>query len=90
VKQNFLASPPASLASASALAGTVDIDLTSQPLGTGSDGQPVYLRDIWPSHADVVRRQAREVADADVRDTHAAAFDGDERWREVPTSNTVT
>ena len=48
---NYLASPP--LVVAYALAGTMDIDLTTDPLGTGSDGQPVYLRDIWPSQAEI-------------------------------------
>ena len=51
VKANYLASPP--LVVAYALAGTVDIDLTTEPLGTGSDGRPVYLKDIWPSPAEI-------------------------------------
>jgi aconitate hydratase len=51
VKANYLASPP--LVVAYALAGTMDIDLTSDPLGEGSDGQPVFLRDIWPSNEEV-------------------------------------
>src|SRR5262249_28648475 len=51
VKMNYLASPP--LVVAFALAGTVDIDLTTQPLGTGSDGKPVFLRDIWPSNKEI-------------------------------------
>ena len=50
-KLNYLASPP--LVVAYALAGTMDTDLTTDPLGTGSDGQPVYLRDIWPSQAEI-------------------------------------
>src|SRR5204863_7490480 len=51
VKMNYLASPP--LVVAYALAGTVDIDLTTEPLGNGSDGQPVFLRDIWPSTQEI-------------------------------------
>ncbi|MFX5522035.1 aconitase family protein, partial [Acinetobacter baumannii] len=51
VKMNYLASPP--LVVAYAIAGTTDIDLTTQPLGTGSDGQPVFLRDIWPSNKEI-------------------------------------
>ena len=51
VRMNFLASPP--LVVAYALAGTLDIDLTTEPLGTGSDGKPVYLADIWPSDQEV-------------------------------------
>jgi aconitate hydratase len=51
VKMNYLASPP--LVVAYALAGTVNIDLTKEPLGTGSDGKPVYLRDIWPTNKEI-------------------------------------
>src|SRR5437867_4863109 len=51
VKANYLASPP--LVVAYALAGTTDIDLTTEPLGEGKNGQPVYLKDIWPTHEEV-------------------------------------
>jgi aconitate hydratase len=51
VKMNYLASPP--LVVAFALAGMVDIDLTTQPLGNGSDGKPVYLKDIWPTNKEI-------------------------------------
>ena len=51
VKMNYLASPP--LVVAYALAGTMDIDLTTEPLGTGSDGEPVYLADVWPAEEEV-------------------------------------
>ena len=53
VKMNYLASPP--LVVAYALAGTMDIDLTTEPLGTGTDGQPVFLKDIWPAETDVAQ-----------------------------------
>ena len=54
VRANYLASPP--LVVAYALAGTVDIDFEKEPLGTGSDGKPVFLRDIWPTQKEVSRR----------------------------------
>ena len=82
VKAAFLASPP--LVVAFALAGRVDIDLTTEPIGTGSDGQPVMLADIWPS-ADEVREVVEDTIDADLfREYYASVFDGDERWRAIP------
>ena len=75
----ILASPP--LVVAFALAGRVDIDLTTQPLGTGSDGRPVFLADIWPS-PDEIRSVIADSIDADLfRRTYAVVFEGDERWR---------
>ncbi len=65
VKMNFLASPP--LVVAYAIAGTTDIDLTTQPLGTGSDGQPVFLRDIWPSNKGNRRCHRRDHRPGDVQ-----------------------
>jgi len=88
VKQNFLASPP--LVVAFALAGTVDIDLTTEPLGIGSDGQPVFLKDIWPSDADVSAAVRASVTPEMFATRYAAAFEGDERWQAVPTKNAVT
>ena len=81
VKMNYLASPP--LVVAYALAGTMDIDLTSEPLGTGADGQPVYLADVWPA-PDEVARVVHEAIAAEmyVRD-YADVFAGDDRWREL-------
>ncbi|MBU6363030.1 MAG: aconitate hydratase AcnA [Acidobacteria bacterium] len=82
VKAAFLASPP--LVVAFALAGRVDIDLTTEPIGTGSDGQPVMLADIWPS-ADEVREIVESTIDADLfKEYYASVFDGDERWRAIP------
>ncbi|MBM3664279.1 MAG: aconitate hydratase AcnA [Actinobacteria bacterium] len=82
VKAAFLASPP--LVVAFALAGRVDIDLTTEPIGTGSNGQPVMLADIWPS-ADEVREVVEGTIDAELfREYYASVFDGDERWRAIP------
>ncbi len=80
VKMNFLASPP--LVVAYALAGTVDMDLQSEPLGVGSDGQPVYLKEIWPSQAEV--QEAMKGIDAAMyRDSYAHVFSGDNRWNAI-------
>ena len=82
VKMNYLASPP--LVVAYAIAGTMDIDLTTQPLGSGPDGRPVYLADIWPSAGeidDVVRSAV--AAEMYARD-YADVFAGDERWQSLP------
>jgi len=88
VKLNYLASPP--LVVAYALAGTMDLDLATEPLGTGTDGQPVYLRDIWPS-----ARQIQDVIDVAVSaDMYSAdyadVFAGDQRWRSLPTPTGTT
>ncbi|GAA3269714.1 aconitate hydratase [Dactylosporangium vinaceum] len=83
VKMNYLASPP--LVVAYALAGTMDIDLTNDPLGTGSDGQPVYLRDIWPNPKEIEDTIAAAIG-ADLFSTrYADVFAGDEQWRSLPT-----
>jgi aconitate hydratase len=83
VRNNYLASPP--LCVAYALVGRMDVDLTSEPLGSDSAGEPVYLSDIWPSSeeiketiADAVRRDMFEKSYADV-------FTGDDRWRDLET-----
>ncbi|RKS77640.1 aconitate hydratase [Motilibacter peucedani] len=83
VKMNYLASPP--LVVAYALAGTMDMDITTEPLGTSTDGSPVYLRDIWPTAAEIegVVEQAIE-SEMFTRD-YADVFAGDERWRALPT-----
>jgi aconitate hydratase len=78
----YLASPP--LVVAYALAGTVDIDLTSDPLGTDRDGQPVYLRDIWPSQEEVREAIAQAVTPDIFSTTYAHVFAGDEHWRNLP------
>ncbi len=82
VQAAFLASPP--LVVAFALAGRVDIDLTTEPIGTGSDGQPVMLADIWPE-ADEVRGVVDATIDATLfAKYYASVFDGDERWQAIP------
>ena len=81
VKMNYLASPP--LVVAFALAGTVDIDLTTQPLGTGSDGQPVYLKDIWPTNKEIGDVIARTIGPDLFKHNYADVFRGDSRWNEI-------
>ena len=78
VKMNYLASPP--LVVAYALAGTVDIDMTTQPLGTGSDGQPVFLRDIWPTNKEIGDMIAATVGPEMFAKNYADVFKGDSRW----------
>ena len=82
-KMNYLVSPP--LVVAYALAGTMDTDLTADPLGTGSDGQPVYLRDIWPSPAETGEIIASCLQPEMFTRRYAEVFAGDERWRSLPT-----
>ncbi len=81
VKMNYLASPP--LVVAYALAGTVDIDLTTEPLGTGSDGQPVYLRDIWPTNKQIGDMIAATVGPEMFAKRYADVFKGDSRWSDI-------
>jgi aconitate hydratase len=81
VKMNYLASPP--LVVAYALAGTMDIDLTTEPLGTGADGKPVYLADLWPSSDEVARIVHGAVAAEMFTRGYANVFAGDDRWREL-------
>ncbi|MDY7549123.1 aconitate hydratase AcnA [Glaciimonas sp. CA11.2] len=81
VKMNYLASPP--LVVAYALAGTVNIDLTRDPLGTGGDGKPVYLHDIWPSNKEVGDLIARSVSPDMFTRNYADVFAGDSRWNQI-------
>jgi aconitate hydratase len=84
IRMNYLASPP--LVVAYALAGTMDTDLLTSPLGVGSDGSDVYLRDIWPSPVEVSTVIGESVVSDMFRASYESVFDGDERWRslEVP------
>ena len=75
---NYLASPP--LVVAYALAGTMNFDITGQPLGTGADGRPVYLRDIWPSTEEVAAVINEAIAADMFEKSYAEVFHGDERW----------
>ncbi len=87
VKMNYLASPP--LVVAYALAGRLDIDLYNEPLGTDPDGQPVYLKDIWPASREIADFIYRMI-DADMfRSSYRVVFDGDERWNsiQIPVGN---
>ncbi len=82
VKANYLASPP--LVVAYALAGTVDIDLISEPLGTGSDGKPVYLRDVWPSQEEVHQVMAEAVHPEMFRAQYGSVFEANPKWNGLP------
>ncbi len=82
VKMNYLASPP--LVVAYALAGTVDIDLVTQPLGVGSDGADVYLRDIWPTNKEIGDVIAATVGPELFAQNYADVFKGDSRWAAIP------
>jgi len=84
VKANYLASPP--LVVAYALAGTVDIDLTTEPLGTGSDGESVYLKDIWPTAEEIQAAVASNITSEMFRDKYADVFTGSEMWQAVEVS----
>ncbi|MDP9244620.1 MAG: aconitate hydratase AcnA, partial [Chloroflexota bacterium] len=81
-RASYLASPP--LVVAFALAGRVDLDLTSDPLGTGADGKPVFLADLWPTSTEVAEVIARCVRSEIFTRNYASVFDGDERWRGLP------
>jgi aconitate hydratase len=83
VKANYLASPP--LVVAYALAGRMDIDLLTEPLGQDDDGNDVYLRDIWPSSEEIDRTVAGSVEGAMFTKTYADVFTGDDRWRALDT-----
>jgi aconitate hydratase len=85
VKMNYLASPP--LVVAYALAGTMDIDLYDQPLGEGRDGEPVYLKEIWPDSAEIAQTIEDAIQSDMFHRSYGEVFDGDERWNslEVPT-----
>ena len=82
VRANYLASPL--LVVAFALAGRVDIDLKDEPLGTGKDGKPVFLRDIWPTAAEVNDAMAKALKPALFQEKYASVFDGDAVWQKLP------
>ena len=83
IKMNFLASPP--LVVAYALAGSLDIDITTEPLGMGKDGKPVYLKDVWPSAHDVAAAVAASVDSAMFKKGYANVFAGDANWNAIKT-----
>jgi aconitate hydratase len=81
VKMNYLASPP--LVVAYAIAGSTDVDLTTQPLGQGSDGQDVYLRDIWPTNKEIGDFIAKTIGPEMFKKNYADVFKGDSRWNGI-------
>src|SRR5512140_821400 len=81
VRASYLASPP--LVVAFALAGRVDVDLDKEPLGTGSDGQPVYLKDIWPTQREVADTMAASLASSMFTDQYASVFEGSDMWKAI-------
>lgn len=87
VKMNYLASPP--LVVAYAIAGSMDVDIVNDPLGEDQDGNPVYLRDIWPSAAEVAQTIEQAVQSDMFRKSYDGVYAGDERWRglDVPTGD---
>ncbi len=87
VKANWLASPP--LVVAYALAGSTLVDLTSEPLGTGSDGEPVYLREIWPSNQEIAD-EVMKVTESMFEEQYADVFSGDDNWRSIDVDGSTT
>ena len=81
-RANYLASPP--LVVAYALAGRVDVDFERDPLGTGRDGRPVYLRDLWPSQREIADTIAHALRPEQFRQQYADVFDGNPRWNAIP------
>jgi aconitate hydratase len=82
VRANYLASPP--LVVAYALAGSMNIDITTEPLGTGKDGKPVYLKDVWPTEKEIQAALLASVTSEQYRKQYASVFDGDDRWKTLP------
>ena len=81
VKMNFLASPP--LVVAYALAGSLDVDLDTEPLGTDSGGQPVFLKDLWPAPREIADCVHANITSGMFRRSYAGVFNGDERWQSI-------
>src|SRR2546425_10787044 len=82
VRANYLVSPP--LVVAYAIAGPMTIDLTTEPIGIGREGEPVFLRDLWPTEREIQETMLTAVNAAMVREQYADVFHGDERWRSLP------
>ena len=87
VRSNYLASPP--LCVAYAIAGRVDLDLTTEPIGTGSNGQPVFLADIWPTGDEIEAAVRQFVTTAQFKKQYDSVFEGTDQWRsmKVPTGD---
>ncbi len=88
VKLNYLASPP--LVVAYALAGSLKVDLLNDPLGTGSDGEPVYLKDIWPSNKEIEQVIGDVLTPEMFKARYANVFEGPEEWREIDSGSGMT
>ncbi|MDR3415846.1 MAG: aconitate hydratase AcnA [Nevskia sp.] len=88
VRMNYLASPP--LVVSYALAGTVDLDLSKDPIGTGKDGQPVYLKDIWPTQKEIQETIARSLSADMFKQSYGEVFKGDERWQSIQVAKSET
>jgi len=88
VRANYLASPP--LVVAYALAGDMNIDITTEPLGTGKDGQPVYLKDVWPTNKEIADLVHATVTRDAFQAKYADVFKGDEKWQAVETTDSET
>ena len=88
VRANYLASPP--LVVAYALAGDMNIDLTTEPLGIGSNGKPVYLKDIWPTNQEIAELVEKTVTREAFLKKYADVFKGDEKWQAVETTDRET
>jgi aconitate hydratase len=82
VRANYLASPP--LVVAYAIAGSLNVDLTTEPLGTGKDGKPVYLKDIWPTQQEIQTTMLAAVSADMFRQQYASVFTGDKMWQSLP------
>jgi aconitate hydratase len=82
VRANYLASPP--LVVAYAIAGRMTLDLTTEPLGIGRDGHPIFLRDIWPTEREIQETMLKAVNAEMFREQYADVFSGDERWKGLP------
>jgi aconitate hydratase len=82
VRANYLASPP--LVVAYALAGSMNVDITSDSLGTGLDGKPVYLKDIWPTEQEIQQTMLSSVTADAFRQQYSSVFEGDQRWQKLP------
>jgi aconitate hydratase len=88
VRMNYLASPP--LVVAYALAGTIDVDLSLDPLGTDRDGKPVTLAEIWPSNTEIAETIRNSLSSNEFRNRYSSVFEGDERWHAVSTARGET
>ena len=88
IKQNYLASPP--LVVAYAIAGTVDIDLSTEPLATDKDGNDVYLKDLWPTDAEVAEAVRASLTPEMFAERYASAFSGDAQWQAISAPNSTT